>query len=133
MLSWGRKNPSLENKNDIVSTQNERNREIDNLASDLEAFKRFVKEELFSHKICVKTLRNSGTDQKSEITDKQNHWIKDKTIKENTTNIRMWAKDDHLQLLTNILKIKQHLQKLHRDLDSKPVPYQENFEAQWNI
>ena len=71
MLSWGRKNPSLENKNDIVSTQNERNCEIDNLASDLEAFKRFVKEELFSHKICVKTLRNSGTDQKSEITDKQ--------------------------------------------------------------
>ena len=71
MLSWGRKNPSLQNKNDIASTQNERTHEIGCLASDLEGFKKFVKEELFSLKTCVETLRNSGTNQNCEITDKQ--------------------------------------------------------------
>ena len=48
MLSWGRKSPSLRNKNDIPSTQNERNREVNSLASDLEEVKKFVTEELFS-------------------------------------------------------------------------------------
>ena len=74
MLSWGRKNPSLRNKNDIASTQNERNCfdiEIDSLASDLEAFKKFITEELFSLKACVETVRNSGIDQNCETTDKQ--------------------------------------------------------------
>ena len=71
MLSWGRKNPSLRNKKDIISTQNERNHETDSLASDLGAFKKFVKEELFSLKTCVETVRNSGTDQNCETTDKQ--------------------------------------------------------------
>ena len=74
MLSWCRKNPSLRNKNDIASTQNERNCfdiEIDSLASDLEAFKKFITEELFSLKACVETVRNSGIDQNCETTDKQ--------------------------------------------------------------
>ena len=57
MLSWGRKNPSLRNKNDAVSTQNEWNRKTDSLASDLEAFKKFVTEEQFSLKTCVKTVK----------------------------------------------------------------------------
>ena len=65
MLSWGRKNSSLRNKNDAVSTQNERNRKTDSLASDLEAFKKFVIEELFFIKTCVKTVKqlNRSTDQ----------------------------------------------------------------------
>ena len=71
MLSWGRKNVSLRNKNDIVSTQNERNRKTGSLASDLEVFKKFVTEELFSRKTCVETVRYSGTDQNCETTDKQ--------------------------------------------------------------
>ena len=71
VLSWVRKNPSLRNKNDIASTQNERNHKIDSLASDLEAFKKFVTEELFPLKICIETVRNSGTDQNCETTDKQ--------------------------------------------------------------
>ena len=53
MLSWGRKNPSLRNKKYIVSTQNERNREMHSLGSDLDAFNKFVTEELFSLKTCV--------------------------------------------------------------------------------
>ena len=71
MLLWGRQNPSLRNKNDIAFTQNERSREIENLASDLKAFKKFVTEEIFSLKACVETVRNSRTDQNCETTDKQ--------------------------------------------------------------
>ena len=75
MLSWGRKSSCLRNKNDIASAQNERNPEIDSLASDLEEFKKFVTEELFSLKNCVEncveTVRNSGTDQNCEGADKQ--------------------------------------------------------------
>ena len=41
-LSSGRKSPSLRNKNDMPSTQSERNREIDSLASDLKEFIKFV-------------------------------------------------------------------------------------------
>ena len=63
MLSWGRKSPSLQNKSDIPSSQNERNREIDSLANDLEEFKKFVTEELLSRKTFVETVRNSQTDQ----------------------------------------------------------------------
>ena len=70
MLSCGWKSPSLRNKNDISSTQNERNHEIDSLASDLEQFKKFVTEELFSLKTRVETVRNSGTDQNCERTNK---------------------------------------------------------------
>ena len=70
MLLWGRQNPSLRNKNDIAFTQNERSREIENLASDLKAFKKFVTEEIFSLKACVETVRNR-TDQNCETTDKQ--------------------------------------------------------------
>ena len=72
MLSWGIKNPSLRIiKNDIASTQNERNHEIDSLTSNLEAFKQFITEELFSFKTCVETVKNSRTHQNSETTDKQ--------------------------------------------------------------
>ena len=90
MLSWGRKNPSLPNKNDAVSTQNEWNRKTDSLASDLEAFKKFVTEELFSLKTCVKTIK-----QLNRSTDQPISWQYSKT--------------------------------------SKPVPYQENIDAQQNI
>ena len=55
--SWGRKNPSLQNKNDIASTQNEKNHEIDSLVSYLEVFKKFVTEELSSLKTCIETFR----------------------------------------------------------------------------
>ena len=41
MLSWGRKNPSLRNKNDIGSTGNF---ETDRLVSDLKAFEKIVTE-----------------------------------------------------------------------------------------
>ena len=41
------------------------------MASDLEEFKKFVTEELFSLKTCVQTVRNSGADQICETTDKQ--------------------------------------------------------------
>lgn len=71
MLSWGRKTPSLRNKNDITSTQIERNRETDSLSIDLEDFKKFVTEELFSLKTCAETVRNRGTDQNYETTEKQ--------------------------------------------------------------
>ena len=73
MLSWGRKSPSLRNKNDIPSTQNERNREVNSLASDLEEVKKFVTEELFSFKTCVETVRNSGTDQNCEVSIFHHH------------------------------------------------------------
>ena len=71
MPSWGRKNLSLRNKNDITSTQIGRNRETDSLATDLEDFKKFVTEELFSLKTCVETVRNRGTDQNCETTEIQ--------------------------------------------------------------
>ena len=65
MLSWGRKNPSLPNKNDAVSTQNEWNRKTDSLASDLEVFKKFATEELISLETCGKTAKqlNQSIDQ----------------------------------------------------------------------
>ena len=90
MLSWDRKNPSIRNKNDAVSTQNEWNRKTDSLASDLEAFKKFVTEELFSLKTCVKTVK-----QLNRSIDQPISWQYSKT--------------------------------------SKPVPYQENLDAQQNI
>ena len=90
MLSWGRKNPSLRNKNDAVSTKNEWNRKTDSLASDLEAFKKFVTEELFSLKTWVITIK-----QLNRSTDQPISWQYPKT--------------------------------------SKPVPYQENINAQQNI
>ena len=57
MLSRGRINLSLRNKNNIASTQIETNLENDSLANDLEAFKKFVTEETLT--ICVKNVRNS--------------------------------------------------------------------------
>ena len=70
MQPWGSKSPSLRNKNDKSSTQNERTREIDSLASGPKVFKKFVTEELFFLKTCVETVRNSGTDQSCETTHK---------------------------------------------------------------
>ena len=71
-LSWDRKSPSLQNKSDIPYTKNERNREIDSLASDLEEFKKFVR-------TCVETIKSSRTDQNFETTDKQKslNWRQD--------------------------------------------------------
>ena len=79
MLSWDRKSPSLQNKNDIPYTKNERNREIDSLASDLEDIKKFVRAELFALKTCVETVKSSRTDQNFETTDKQKslNWRQD--------------------------------------------------------
>ena len=54
MLSCGWKSPSLRNKNDMSSTQNERNHEIDSLASDLEQFKKFVQKNYFLLKLVLK-------------------------------------------------------------------------------
>ena len=71
MLSRSRQSPSLPNKNNRPSTQNERNREIDSLTSDFEEFKKFVTEKLFSLKTCVETVRNRGIDQNCETTGKQ--------------------------------------------------------------
>lgn len=71
MLSWGRKNPSLRNKKYMVSTQNARNREMESLGSNLDAFNKFVTGELFSLKTCVETVRDSRIDQNCETTDKQ--------------------------------------------------------------
>ena len=78
-LSWDRKSPSLQNKNDIPYTKNERNREIDSLASDLEEFKKFVTAEVFALKPCVETVKSSRTDQNFETTDKQKslNWRQD--------------------------------------------------------
>ena len=79
MLSWDRKSPSLQNKNDIPYTKNERNREIDSLASDLEDIKKFVRVELFALKTYVETVKSSRTDQNFETTDKQKslNWRQD--------------------------------------------------------
>ena len=41
------------------------------MANDLEKFKKFVTEELFSLKTCDETVRNSETDQNCETTDIQ--------------------------------------------------------------
>lgn len=71
MPSWGRKSLSLRNKNDITSTQIGRNRETDSLATDLEDFKKFITEELFSLKTCVETVRSRGTNQNCETTEIQ--------------------------------------------------------------
>ena len=71
MPSWGRKSLSLRNKNDITSTQIGRNRETDSLPTDLEDFKKFVTEELFSFKTCVETVRSRGTNQNCETTEIQ--------------------------------------------------------------
>ena len=71
MPSWGRKSLSLRNKNDITSTQIGRNRETDSLPTDLEDFKKFVTEELFSLKTCVETVRSRGTNQNCETTEIQ--------------------------------------------------------------
>ena len=92
MLSWGRKNPSLQNKNDAVSTKKEWNRKTDSLASDFEAFKKFVTEELFSLKTCVKTVKqlNRSIDQpiswqysktSKPVPYQKKHWRTTKYIK----------------------------------------------------
>ena len=79
MLSWDRKSPSLQNKSDTPYTKNERNREIDSLASDLEDIKKFVRVELFALKTCVETVKSRRTDQNFETTDKQKslNWRQD--------------------------------------------------------
>ena len=61
ILSWSKKIPVLQKKNDVPCTQNKKSRKIDSLTSDLEEFKKLVQK--LSLKTCVETVRKSGTDQ----------------------------------------------------------------------